>query len=607
MSDPRRPDVTRPGKTSPLLQNLLASLRRGDVRDMWWALLDAWETRRWLRRAVAGLALLAIAGSVLWFWFVPWWSARNAIKMTRQWMEAGRLDQAAQTVHGALRRNPQQPELWLMASDIARLNQQHALAVEYAHRAAGYKPGEARYTLAWASAALQAEKTKEAGEALESMPAQVRENSAFAQRLLGELSRRENNIAQATSHFEAALRLEGPGAVNEIPLGLCLIASDAPDTRRRGLDMLSGWTADATWGATAARILLDDATRHDERPSMKKWAAALLVHPLCTVGDVPKALGALAVADRESFVSTLESMKAGHHDSPERAAQLAGWLNQIGEYKKALEWLQTLPADSLERPPLVQARAEALRSLGDWTGLEAITSRGDWGSNLEILRWTYGLLAAKQLGDTRRADELWKTLYNHALASSVHAHFAGSLAYSWGMVEEAEKLWWRTADQHGGAAYESLGALARHYQVSRDATGQYKVFNKLHSLRPQEDDVTNNFVFFATLTGNRQQAAELLARDLLKRHPGNPNYTATLAFVLLSKGLAAEALKLTTAFYDKPATPPGIAFVHGLALADTGSPEQGARILRSIEPTTLTLQEVDLINETLSRAKTAQP
>ena len=603
MSDPRRSNDEPQNQPGYHRRALLTALRRFDMREAWWTLLEVWEIRRSVRWSAYGLLAAAILISVFWFWFYPRWTQRNALGMAQQWMAAGRLDYAAGAVQKSLQSDPRQPELWLLASDLALKNKQRALAVEYAHRAAQYQPGEPKYILAWASTALQAEMSEVAAEALATLPEAECARSSFAQRLLGELRRRENNFTAAAGHFDAALKIDGPGAVNEVPLGLCLLQGRVPENRQRGQDLLSRWTTDREWGAAALRLLLDDAIRHDDRPAMAKLAPALRAHPLCTFGDMPKCLLALSITDSKKFDDEINLLEKAHLGTPELAAQLIGWLNQIGQSARALAWMPSLPQDALQRPPLVQAKAEALHNLSDWNGLRDWTAQGDWGPELDFLRWTYGLHAARQLANEKRADELWNTLYSHALSNSMHAHFAGSLIYSWGLVKEAEALWWRAAGQSGGVAYESLGSLARHYQVQRDAEGQYRVFNKLHSLRPQDNDVTNNFVFFAVLTGKHEQAAEQLARDLMQRQPGNTTYLATYAYVLIAKGRAAEALKLIDPVLIRAGNSPAIRFVHGLALAGVGDKEKARPILRGLDPATLTRREVELISEILDGSR----
>jgi predicted Zn-dependent protease len=263
--------------------------------------------------------------------------------------------------------------------------------------------------------------------------------------------------------------------------------------------------------------------------------------------------------------------------------------------------MKSLPEQALQRPPLSVSKAESLRLAGDWVALRAWTSQGDWGENLNFLRWAYGMQAARLLGDEQQAGELWRSLQNNAQANSMHALFAGTTIYTWGLVKEAELLWWQVAEQNNNLAVEALGTLARHYQVQRDAAGQYKVFNQLHAIHPQDDAVTNNFAFFAAITGNREQLAEQLARENAGRWPSNSTYQATYAFVLLMRGHTDQAFKVIKPLAAEAERSSAVAFVYGLTLAGTGKRAEAKTILHTLNPAELTLREIELIKVALGR------
>jgi len=599
MSPPDPDDDRSENKRTARLSRLLQWFQAFDLRDRWWRLLDYLEAHRGARRGLycflAGCILVVIS----WLWVYPWWMGRNTISMARQWIAAGQPNYAAEAVQKALEKNPHQPELWLLAAELARLNGQQSMEVDYARQAAQAQPANSSYALEWAGAALRADLRDETMQALAGVSGPELDRSPVAQRLLGELARRKQQLDDAVNHFEAALRIDGPGAIDEIPLGLCLIARRDAVQRQRGLDFLGKWTADREWGASALRILLEDAVLHNDLPAMAQWARALQAHPRCTVGDMPNCLLALAKSDQPRFADAIAQLKQAHRASPEAAAQLIGWLNQIGRNDAALEWMKTLPEQAMQHPPLAVSKAESLRLTGDWPALLVWVSQDSWGEKLDFLRWAYGLHAARSLGDEGKAGEFWHKLQDQVQTDGPHALFAGSTIYTWGLVNEAEALWWLAAAQNNNLAIEALGTLARHYQVKRDAGGQYRVFNQLHALHPQDADVTNNFAFFAALTGNREQLAEQLSRENLTRHPANPTYVATHAFVLLMRGHADESLKLIKPLAARVGASSAVAFVYGLALAETGDKTQAREVLKTIDPGALTVRETEVIRAAL--------
>ncbi len=568
-------------------------------RDYWWHLLDRWETHPSFRRWIYGLlaALVLLAGLVLWAY--PPWAQRNALRLAQQWLASGHYKYAVEAVEEAMLVAPQSPEPWRIAAELARLGGQRDKAVEYSHHAANLAPGNADLHLAWAADAVQANLLEEAERALATLPTEAWANSSPAQRILGEIARRRGRLTVAKNFFERALELDGPAAIDEVPLGLILLNATDPAERRRGLVLLTKWTTDPSWGAEALRTLLQDALGRNERLPLLKWAEALRIHPGCTLSDMPDCLLALARADEARFTAVLAAMEKDHAVDPRAATQLLSWLNQIGRSADAVRWMQTLPQPGLRRPPLVVAAAEALRQTGDWPALQAWTQNQDWGPDVDFLRWAYGMQAARVLGDTTQAEELWRTLYSHAQLNSVHALFAASTLYSWGRVTEAEALWWRAAAAEGKIAIDALGSLARHYQTQRDAEGQYRVFRQLHSLRPQDPAIGNNFAFFAALTGREQRLAEQIARANLTLAPRNPAYLATCAFALFMQDHAAESLAMLQPLAAQAPENPALTFAYGLALAGTGQKAAAHILLDRLPLESLTIRETEVIKAAL--------
>jgi len=569
------------------------------LRDLWWRVLDRLEGSRAWRLALYITVAAVAAGATLWFWVYPGWSKRNAIKIARDWLASGHLRYAAEAAQQAAALAPESPEPWQIAAELARRGGQMDKALEYARRAAELAPTDPVYTIGWAAQALQADQPQEAERVLNRLPAPNEAGSAHAQRLRGEIARRQLRFSEAQARFEAAARLDGPLAIDEVPLGLILLNAADQAERSRGLAVLTKWSTDREWGPTALRTLLADASARNDKPAMLRWAEALRAHPSRTVTDMSACLLAIARSDEARLVGILATLERDHAATPQAAAQLLGWLNEIGRPADAIEWFKTLPADAMQRPPLCALAAEALRAAARWAELRTWVDGKDWGADADFLRWTYALQADRMLKDEGAAQEQWRSLYGHAQLHGAHALFAAANLYSWGQTKEAEALWWRVAEQTGQPAIEAAGALARHYQVSRDAEGQYRVFRRLYSLRNQDAAVGNNYAFFATLTGRDQTIAHRIARANLDAQPANPVYMATFAFTLIEQSRAAEALTLLKPRAGEAASSPALAFVYGLALAGTGNLAEARILLHSLPPDSLTAREVELVRAAL--------
>jgi tetratricopeptide (TPR) repeat protein len=570
-----------------------------DAREQWWRLLDLIEEKRRLRWTLYAVISAVVLGAVAAVWVYPWWHQRNAISIARGWLVAGRLDHAAAAVKDALDVAPANPESWQLAAALARLGGNKSRAVDCSRHAATLSPGNRDLTLEWAADALKDNQPEEAEKALATLPEATLAASPHALRMLGEIARLRGDLSPARAHFESALKLDGPLPINEVPFGIVLLNARDKTERQRGLDLLAKWSPDREWGANALRILLSDAVIHDDRPAMLRWADALRAHPRCTLGDIPNCLLALSKTDEARFAEVLAIMEKNHAVDSPNIALLIGWLNQIGRSREAVQWVKTLPPARTSLPPAAAGVAESLRQLADWRALLDWTKDSDWGSDLEPIRLAYELQAARKGGETSLAQELWKTLQSRANTDSGRALFTADLFYSWGMLDEAVALLWTASDQPE-ITMQALGTLARHYQVSMDATGQYRVFKRLHSLRAQDRSIANNYAFFATITGNDPAIAEQLAAQNFRAFPDNLAYRSTYALVLCTQNRADEALALLKSATTDWKQSPVIALPYGLALAGTRQKDEARTVLSSIAPETLTPQEAALIKKALN-------
>jgi Arc/MetJ-type ribon-helix-helix transcriptional regulator len=589
---------TRPPFAKPL-QDKISRLSAFDSREHWWNFVDTWEERRGLRRAAYAVVAAIILVGATSLWVYPWWTKRNAFRMARQWLEAGRLQNASEVIQQALVNDPENPEAWHFAAELARRRHNKPGAMGYSRRAAALAPDRPELTVEWAADALLADLPEEAEKALATLGASDLAASSRAQRILGEIARRRFRLTAARDYFAAALRLDGPLAIDEVPLGTILLNSRDSAERLRGLTLLTKHASDLAWGANAMRTLLSDALARDDHPAMIEWAERLRAHPRCTLGDIPNCLLALSRADAYRFATVLDTLEKKHAVNGDQIALLLDWLSQIGRPDEGVRWALTLPATLTKKPPVIVAVAEAMRRTASWSALNNWMGDGDWNNDVEFIRVAYAMLASRQLGDADRTNELWRTLQGAAQNNGVRALFTSNLIYSWGWETESLTLLWSAADQPG-VALQALGALARHYQLKRDAAGQYQVFRRLYSLRAQDPNISNNYAFFAALAGTDLNTARKIAEENCATAPANSTYRATYAFVALAQDRARESLALITPVATKWKTSPAVAFAYGLALARNGQQAQARPILETLDPASLTLEEITLIKTSLN-------
>ena len=576
------------------LSRLISRIMGFSPRDHVWQVMDLWEEHRAFRRTVYGLLIASVLGGATWYWVHPWWSKRNAISVARQWLATDRLDRATEAVQQAIYLAPDNPDTWQLAGELAFRKGNRAIGVHYAEQGARVAKNEIAHVLKWASLAVQADMLEDAQRAMSGLTDAQIASSSHALRIAGEIERQRRRLSAACARFEAALALDGPSAINEVPLGSVLLFSTDPVQRARGLTLLSRWTADPSWGATSLRILLQDALRTKQQTHMREWAMALRSHPQCTLGDIPNCLSALSISDPKAFSEVMSELKKQYAAEPEKVMSLMTWMIGAGHADEAADWMLSLPSTITRSPFVVVIAAEALRISSRWTELGAWTGPQEWAGDTNFLRYAYGFEAARKLGDTTKAAEFWKTLRIHADKNGAHALFAADVLYTWGLQTESLTLMEIAADSPS-TGIQALGTLVRHYQMQRDAQGQFDAFRRLYSLRTDDPAIANNYVFFAALMGREYSALEKIAKKNFEADNSNLNYRATYAFVLSLRLRTADAMEILNPVLSQWKTSPGIAFAYGVTLAKAGSRDEARKVFATLNPNSLTIQETELI------------
>jgi tetratricopeptide (TPR) repeat protein len=571
-----------------------------DSREHLWAILDLLDERPVLRRFILiGIPLLAVAAG-LGVWQYRHWARTNSLRIARQWLDAGRLDRAGTAVQEALASEPEMPASWSLASELAWRQGNRGDSASYAKRAAIVSQYKAPEVIAWGEASILADDIDQAKEAVLQLDPATALTSPRALRLEGEIARREGRFADSRDYFDKALSADTDAgikdaAVDEVPLGIVCLQTGSASDGSEGRRLLEKWAQDPVWGIDALRGLVADAVARNDRTSMARWAESLRTNPRCTLGDVPIYLNGLVRSDSALYQEALNALEKKSLSKPTDAAQLLGWLTEIGQGAEAVRWGLTLDSAASRKAPIGPGIAEAMRATRRWEDLRDWIGQSDWGRNVGFMSWAYGMAAAQRLGDSPKAESFRQTLYADGSINAAHAFFAGESLYSWGFSNEAAHLLWSAADQPD-LAYQALGFLARMYQVQHDAEGQYRAFSRLNEMRPADRNIANNFAYFSAVTDlGSQTRVERIAEGNFDSDRSNVTFRCTYAVVLVWSGQASKALSLMEPVSKDWSQSSVVAFAYGAALAGVGRKSEARDVFASLNPSQLDPQEVNWV------------
>ncbi len=552
---------------------------------------------RWILAGVGAVVL--IAGGIA-AWQYPTWRANRSVTMAREWLDAGKLNLAEPAVAEAIKRAPQNPQAWATASDFATRTGQIGNAVSYAAKASDLAPDNPTLALNWATLALLVNDTDSAEKAIQRAPSI--DASARAQLLLAELNRLKNNFTQGIVHLENALRLGGPSPEYELPLANALFPSSDPATHERARELYQKYVADPTHGATALRAFLAEAVSTQNTKEATRLATALLAHPAHNQADQDNALLTLANLQPELFREELAKLQKTASSDVRAVDHLLAWLTGYRHHDLAAVWLAALPIEMTSRPPIAVQKLEHLRITQQWSELASAANAGSWSDEFDFIRQAYAAFATQKLGQSEQAETVWRGLRSLAEIQPGRGLFLAGTLYSWGEQSQAIDLWWQ-ASQQAGLALQALGALARHYQATRDPVGSLRAFRQLHRLRANDDALANNYVYFSALLEPPGPSVIELARNLYERNTQTLAYRSNYAFVLLRADRPVEALALLAPHTEAIMAQADLRITYGLVLAANGQRTEARALLEPTSPS-LSPAELELIQAALRQTKT---
>jgi hypothetical protein len=346
--------------------------------------------------------------SGLGVWGYQRWAQTNAIRIARQWLDADRSTGPRSPSRTRSRPSPTCRLPWRLASELAWRKGNRAASSNTRRRPRSSAATRPTTCSRGPRPRFSSDDAAQAQEAETYLDPETARGSPRALRLAGEIARRGRRFADARDAFQAALqaRMRGP-APRPWRSTRFRSGSSASRRARRPTDPGAGAPARqvglrSRLGIEALRALLADAVAHRDREGMSPVGGEPEGEPTLHLGDIPVCLR----RSRTSTPPRYKAMLAPLRTKPPRtqtqeAAQLLGWLTQIGQGDEAVRWGESLDPAVARRPPVAPGIAEALRAT-PLAELRPGSTRATGAGTSGFLGWAYGMAAARQAG--RRAQ-----------------------------------------------------------------------------------------------------------------------------------------------------------------------------------------------------------
>ncbi len=519
------------------------------------------------------------------------WQAPRLAKRAQLAVYRNQLREASLLAQRAYQLDPNNVETARAAADIAE-RQGQSEAILWRQRAIKAKPDSLADRLALARTALHFNKIAEAREALDAIPAKDRETAEYhAGR--AELAVAMKQPEKADAQYSEALKLAPQN--DDYKFQRALVDLRLLDKRASARETLRGFFADPKLGQSARRALLADAFAAFDWQAALPIAGELANAADASFGDRLVYLDILRRSGSDDLAGYLSQVQAAATKLPDDVGPLLIWMKDNGRTKEAIQWAATLPAATRAAPNVKAAVALCHLAMDDWATVEQMVTQGNW-QNWEYLRLA---ILARTLQKSGNRD-LFETTWTNAVAAAATRpdglRQLLRLTNGWGWTTELRALYWALVE-NPAERNAALEWLYNSYLEEKNTAGLERVMARLAKITPDDDRVRNNLVMFALLAGRATAGDFQTARELYRKHPGDPNIVSTNAYALLLQGHLDDALKIMRALRPEELKEPSIATYYGLLLTAKGEKAEARKYLELAKTGSLLPEEKRLVAE----------
>ena len=577
--------MPRPDSSSPVLKQTKGRVEISHHR----------AERLFLKLSLGGLAAIVLLIALIWGGYATYvrWQEKRLVRQAEVALQKGDARTASLAARTILELKPESIGASRVAAQLSERSGDRA-AISWRRKVAQADRHSAEDVLAWARSALQFGEIGTAEMALAQVNPKDRETGGF-HAVSALLAQARNESDKAEREWTEAVRLAPQEKAYQLQLGGSRLRQTDPVQRASGAQILEDLRADPHYQIAATRMLI--AEKMGKRESVTKvleLARQLQGYPDATFTDRLQFLDLLKQANDSQFASYLTELEKSASTKRGDLAELLSWMSQAGLNVLAIDFIRTLPSESLEQLPVPLAVADIYARLKDWDKLQRLTKSGNW-RDLDFLRHAFLARSLKGQEKTAEAEREWDTAMKGAANGSEHTTMLMRVVSSWGWENESIEVMWALA-KFPEKEKEAFRTLYHYYAKNRDSQGLYRVLARLAELNPQDLDIQNNLAQLSLLLKARPEEARRIATEVYHKAPSNAAYATTYAYALLTKGDIEAAGKVMSALTAEQLKEPAISAYYGICLAASKDP-RARQFLDAGENATLLPEEKTLLEK----------
>lgn len=541
-------------------------------------------------------ALLAVGATYGGYKLLKDFRAQQMADGARELLGQGKVREALLRAQSALTLTPEGPEAWRsMAAVMDSIGNPLALGCYEKIISLGAATPEDRQNYLRAALKLgQSATARQQAAELEKAG-----DTGFTRLVTAQDMMKRGNLKMAETELRGVPGTSAVSPSSRLMLARLLDAQGGVENNAEALSLLRELAdgEDATAASALAVGLTGKLVPEAERDA---WLDKLENHP---AADDTAFLAAKAVrieTDHSARSAAVDAVIERFIPLPvERKTAAVLWLNQLGEYDRALRLVSSQEAAG--NPDAYVAWLDALAGKGDWARVESALS-GDRvplrGSSLDMFR----ARAARMQGKDGAARQFYQQAVNSALKGDprqIAAVMSFLEAEGQLPVLRDSFLVALSEPATAGAAKQALFAIEKQ---SRDARRMREVALKIRDILSEDDEAREAVVYYDLVLGGRGLAEE--AWRLREADPENFAHRAVHALALLREGLPDKAVRLFDGLSVRSdqITPEQKAIVVSV-LAANSRVDQAQAMASTLDPALLTEQELTMVEAYLEGAR----
>ncbi len=469
-------------------------------------------------------------------------------------------------------------------------------------RLAELKPNDDAAVTAWAYAAFRHDDLHSAYLALRKFP-RGSDSAAFHD-IAGRIALSRDDRGLARTHFARALALAPENA--EIQLRFAEVHADAPTPAEhdRAVAILEQLATHAVHSAAALGALTREALQRGDAGRAQRFSTQLLARPGLTFADRLVHLSTLKAGNSAEFAGEFARMQAEAAADPALLPRWLAWNSAQNRARPTLEWFLTLPPETQNLAPVMDAVAGLYVTLADWKGLKEWVFNSNWAA-LEYRRIAYQSLAAGQLSlGGANAPSYWQAALREAKGQADRLQWLAAHAETWALWTPMETTLWLMVQKEVDAD-GALERLARLYRRQNQADNLLRVARRQLELHPRDPSFEADLLYLSALLKVQPQQLKPLADRVRENLAKSSDYATALAMFLSRSGGAEEGLAVLEKLPAAELSQPSRKALHILLLAQVSDRARARTELERVNREGLLRPEAGLIEEAtvLARAE----